>query len=125
MRETDIQKSVIKWSQQPKVRSTFPDLKMLYHVPNERLCSARQGMELKRMGVKKGVPDLVLPVPSNGYHGLFIELKTQTGTVSQEQMWWIKELQSRGYKSAVCYSFEETINTLICYLSPRKESNND
>ena len=123
MKEADIQKAIIKWSQQPKVRNTFPDLKMLYHVPNERLCSGRQGMELKRMGVKKGVPDLVLPVPSNGFNGLYIELKTTTGTLSEEQKWWLNELKIRGYMAVVCYGFEEAINVLICYLSGKDNKN--
>lgn len=123
MRETDIQKAVIKWTQQAAVRRRFPDLKMMYHIPNERLCSGRQGMELKRMGVKKGVPDLCLPVPSNGFHGLFVELKTKTGKPSDEQIWWISELQSRGYMTAICYSYEEAINTLISYLSGKDGKN--
>lgn len=117
MKEKDIQKAIIKWTQQAGVRRRFPDLKLLHHIPNERICSAQQGMELKRMGVKRGVPDLVLPVPSNGFHGLYIELKTETGKPSAEQMWWLSELSARGYKTVICYGFEEAINTIVSYLS--------
>lgn len=69
------------------------------------------------MGVKRGVPDLVLPVPSNGFHGLYIELKTEKGKPSAEQTWWLSELSARGYKTVICYGFEEAVNTLISYLS--------
>ena len=41
------------------------------------------------MGVKSGVPDLMLPIPKGGYHGLFIELKKEVGGItSKEQIDW-------------------------------------
>mgnify|MGYP004433785991 CR=1 FL=1 len=36
---------------------------------------ARTAANLKRQGVKAGVPDLHLPVARGGYNGLYIELK--------------------------------------------------
>ena len=47
----------------------------LVHHANERVCSARTGAIFKRMGVRKGYPDLSLMEPHGGYFGLFIELK--------------------------------------------------
>lgn len=114
--EDKIQKAVIKWSQQAGVRKAFPCLKLLYHIPNERYCDPIQGKQLKLMGVKSGVPDLCLPVPNKGYHGLYIELKAENGKVSDNQDWWLIELHQQGYMCAVCFGLEQAINTILFYL---------
>ena len=72
--ESKHQEAVIKWSQQPSIRSKWPELALLHHVKNETQGGARQVAMDKAMGVKKGVPDLCLPVPRGTYHGLYIEL---------------------------------------------------
>ena len=74
MTEQQEQITLIKWTQQPSVRQLYPELKFLFHVPNER-ADKIQTATLKKMGVKPGVPDLILPLPSGNYHGLFIEMK--------------------------------------------------
>lgn len=116
-RQEDIeQQMIIKWSQQPTIRRKYPELKLLYHIPNERKCSAREGARLKSMGVKAGVPDLCLPVARGKYHGLYIELKTKTGKLSEAQKWWQGELNSQKYVSAVCYGWDQAVKTLTDYL---------
>ncbi|MDO4945835.1 MAG: hypothetical protein Q4E74_11635 [Ruminococcus sp.] len=57
------QQTLIKWSGQACIRREFPELKLLFHIPNERKCGPRECRRLKLMGVKAGVPDLFLPVP--------------------------------------------------------------
>lgn len=47
------QEQVIKWSQQPSIRRIYPELALLYHIPNER-SDKIQAAKLKRMGVKPG-----------------------------------------------------------------------
>lgn len=116
-RQEDIeQQMVIKWTQQPTVREKYPALKLLYHVPNERKCSAQEGTRLKRMGVKAGVPDLVLPVSVGEHHGLYIEMKAPNGRVSEAQKWWLKELTAQGYLAAVCYGWKQATDCLAMYL---------
>ena len=41
--------------------------------------SGTQAKIAKGQGMLSGVPDLFLPVPKNGYHGLFIEMKSEKG----------------------------------------------
>jgi hypothetical protein len=64
-------------------------------------------MKLKRMGVSAGFPDIFIPVPKGGYHGLFIELKRiEGGVVSSNQLLWINRLRSYGYYVKVCEGAE-------------------
>lgn len=106
----------MKWSKQPAVREKWPALKLLFHIPNERKCSEVMGKLLREAGVKRGVPDLCLPVPRGDYHGLFVEMKSPTGTTSDEQDWWITELTDQGYFCEVCRGYEEAIRVLEWYM---------
>ena len=63
------QMALINWTQQASIRKAYPELKLLYHIPNERHCDPREGKRLTLMGVKSGVPDLAFPVPSGESHG--------------------------------------------------------
>ena len=75
MTEAQHQAMVMKWSQQPEIRSRWPELALLYHIPNGGTRDAIEGRHLKQQGVKRGVPDLCLPVARENYHALYIELK--------------------------------------------------
>ena len=117
MTELQHQQCVIKWGQQPGVRAKYPELAMLFHIPNERYCTPIQGKQLKRAGVRSGVPDLCLPVPSGRYHGLFIEMKTDTGRAGEAQRWWVQRLNAAGYFAQVCHGWEAAVSMLEWYLS--------
>ena len=115
MTEFQHQKLVIDWSL--AVRQKYPDLKLLYHVANERKCTAIQGANLKRQGVKKGIPDLHLPVARGSYHSLYIEMKDDKGRTSPEQNWWIEELTKQGNFCEVCHGYLSAIRVLEWYLN--------
>ena len=115
--ESKHQQAVIKWSQQPGIRKQWPELALLYHIKNEEATSAKQVAIDKAMGVKKGVPDLFLPVARGMYHGLYIELKTEAGTVSDAQIWWGDQLVKQGYYWEVCHGWKSAIKVLEWYLS--------
>jgi len=114
MTETQHQATVIKWSL--SVRGKYPELKLLFHIANERKCSVIEGANLKRAGVKPGVPDLCLPVARGKYHGLYVEMKTETGVESTDQIWWREELTAQGYFSEVCHGYLPAIKVLEWYL---------
>ena len=65
--------------QQSSIRSKWPELALLHHIKNETREGAKQIAIDKAIGVKKGVPDLSLPVPRGRYHGLYIEMKNDAG----------------------------------------------
>ena len=67
-------------------KGRWPELGMLFAVPNGGDRNMLVAKKLKAEGVKKGVPDLCLPLPRGGYHGLYIEMKRQkNGRISPEQ----------------------------------------
>jgi hypothetical protein len=74
----------------------------------------------KAEGMRKGVPDLFLPVPAGGFHGLFIELKrVKNAKPSKEQQDWIEFLNKQGYFAIVCYGADEAIAVIQRYLTSK------
>lgn len=95
----------------------YQELKLIYHIPNGGKRGKSEAARLKRAGVKRGVPDLCLPVPRSRFHGLYIEMKYGNGRTSKEQKEWIKELSGQGYKAVVCNGFEEAKETIERYIN--------
>ena len=91
----------------------YPELALLYHIPNGGKRDAKTATILKRQGVKAGVPDLHLPVARGGYHGLYIELKVGDNTTTKKQKDWIRELNKQGYLAVVCYGWDEAAKQLL------------
>jgi hypothetical protein len=112
------QMGVIDWANWNK--NHFPELKMLFHIPNGGKRSATEAARFKAMGVKAGVPDLCLPVPRGGFAGLYIEMKYGKNKTTDNQKEWIADLQKQGYKVAVCYGGEEATRTLEAYLQTQE-----
>lgn len=81
---------------------------LFIHVPNEGRgkISFNQMNKIKALGVKAGVSDLLFFESRHGYHGLAIEVKTKTGTVSKAQREFLADLKQRGWLTAVARSFE-------------------
>ena len=104
------QKQLIQWCR------TDPRLQFIFHIPNENTAGIKWGIRNRQLGVKSGVPDLMLPIPSKGYHGLFIEMKTRNGKTSENQDRWLNALNSFGYLAVVCHGWEEARDCLLKYL---------
>ena len=105
------QRQLIQWCR------TRPELQFLFHIPNESVGGQGWLVRNRQMGVKSGVPDLMLPVPSKGYHGLFIEMKTKNGRTSAAQRAWIDALNTFGYLAIVAHGWEEAKCTILNYLN--------
>lgn len=108
------QMGVIEWANWNTGR--FPELQLLFHVPNGGKRNAAEAVRFKAMGVKAGVPDLCLPVPRNGFAGLYIEMKYGKNRTTKEQEKWITALRQQGYKVAVCYGGIAATKELESYL---------
>ena len=92
-----------------------------FHCPNEvggRTKSLKlRAIKMKKMGVSKGVPDLLIFIPITGvtgeidsYQMCAIEMKRRKGgTVSKDQKRWLEILQASGAMTAVCHGADEAI----------------
>lgn len=117
MKELQHQINVFRWSKQPSIRSRWPELALLFHIKNETTEGVKQVAVDRASGVKKGVPDLCLPVPRGDYHGLYIEMKTERGRTSEAQDWWGGKLSEQGYFWEVCHGWESAARVLEWYLN--------
>lgn len=120
--ERQHQQAVMKWARQPSIRERWPELALLHHIKNETTGGAAEVAADKAMGVKKGVPDLCLPVTRGGFHGLYIEMKTPSGRASDAQRWWVTRLTEQGYRATVCHGYDAAVAELCWYLSLPKEA---
>jgi len=98
------------------------------HPANERKCTPRQGATLKRCGVKRGVPDVLVFTHNYRthmekgfqfcgmkYYGLAIELKVGRNKPTAEQKQWLESLERCGWATAVCHDIDEVIAVLKQY----------
>ena len=113
-RESDIQKHFFQW-----LRFAYPDIwRISFAIPNGgyNLSYAMQ-QKLKNEGRKAGVLDVFIPVGTSSYHGLFIEFKSQGKKPTPEQKEMMTLWTERGYHCVVCYSWEESSESLKRYLN--------
>lgn len=122
--ESDEQQALFRWAAYN--RGKWPELEMMYHIPNEGRRSAREGARMKREGLRAGVPDICLPVPRGAYHGMYVELKrTRGGTVSAAQDEWLHRLTRQGYVAVCCKGWEAAARAIEDYLEGRMQANDD
>jgi TPR repeat protein len=113
--EADEQAALFTWAKLQE--STYPELSLMYAIPNGGSRHVIEAANLKRQGVKAGVPDICLPVLKGHYAGLYIELKVGKNKVSEKQSAWIEKLRNYGHKAEVCYGWEEAKDVIINYLT--------
>jgi hypothetical protein len=81
----------------------------LFSVPNELMGgskgAARKMAQFKAMGLRPGISDLILVSPSGRIH--FLEIKTETGSLSPAQLRFQVLCHTYGWPYAVARSVEE------------------
>lgn len=118
--EEQEQRQLFAWAE--RYSFCYPELKLMFHVPNGGKRGKAEAGRFKAEGVKAGVPDIFLPVPRNGVHGLFIEMKRiKGGTVSKDQTRWLESLRGQGYAAVVCRGAGEAEKTICDYLGIRTD----
>jgi hypothetical protein len=108
------QVALIKWVR--TVRDIYPVLKLLYAVPNGGDRNLRVARKLKAEGVLVGVADLCLPAARRGYHGLYLEMKSEEGVATKEQKEFLRGVLGEGYCAVVALGIDEARETLEWYI---------
>ena len=103
-----------------KVRAFHPDV-LCFAVPNGASVSAAQRLRLTHEGMMAGAPDLLLFYA--GLPPLAIEMKTDTGKVSKEQLSMHQALRDRGVVVQICRSTEEAYNAMTAWLNINTTTN--
>lgn len=114
--EADEQADLIKWVDESINLGIHPELKNLYSVPNGGSRNKIEACNLKRQGLRAGVPDLCLAYPKGCYHGLYIEMKVHPNKTTAKQDKWLKQLSDAGYAVKVCYGAVSAKVTIERYL---------
>ena len=113
-KEAEEQEAFVKWCE----LNGIP----VFHIPNEGKRTKGTGGRLKAQGLSHGVPDLMIPVPSGGKHGLFIEMKRPKPMgkrPTDAQLKWLERLNKNGYLAVVCYGQDEAKETLKTYFGTK------
>lgn len=114
MSESQEQQALFEWASWQSGK--YPELALLFHIPNEGLRNPRTGARLKREGLKAGIPDICLPVARGGYHGLYIELKVGSNKPTEKQLKWLEALTRQGYCAYWCVGWETAADRIDEYL---------
>lgn len=90
----------------------------LFHVPNGGRRNPKEAARFKAMGVRPGVPDLLLLLPRGGNAYLAIELKAGKNTQTQAQKDYQRRMNANGGVYVIVRSIEDFIETIENYLKP-------
>ena len=112
--ESVTQICLFRWAKY--MEGQYPELRLMYHVPNEGKRTRSAGARMRQEGLKAGVPDVCLPVPRAGYHGLYIEMKVDKNKPTEKQKEWLAGLKAQGYATTVCYGWEAASKVILQYL---------
>ena len=113
--ESELQRNCIRW-----FRYQYPN-HVLFAIPNGGARNPLEAAILKGEGVLAGVADLFLAYPSKNdagsiIHGLFIEIKTSKGKLTEHQEDFGQRVWLIGYDYEVCRSLDEFMKVVRNYL---------
>lgn len=97
-----------------RVRAFHPEV-LCFAVPNGASVTAAQRLRLTHEGMLAGAPDLMLF--ATGCPTLAIEMKTDTGRASKEQLALHQALAERGVVVRVCHGADEAYEVLLEWLN--------
>lgn len=123
MSEHSEQAALFEWTA-IRANQGIEPLKWLFAIPNGGLRSKITAARLKAEGVKAGVPDIMLPWPTKGYHGLFIEMKAGRNKPTPDQVDFLEWLTGAGYLCEVAYGFDAARSIIEWYLEDWKNDTN-
>lgn len=122
--EDAIQRQLFTWITLATPR--IPQLALAFAVPNGGFRTKIESARLKGLGVRAGVPDILIPGvvykphpeaedECITYTGLAIELKAGKNKPTDVQLDWHERLRGVGWFVCVCYSFDEARQVICDY----------
>ena len=110
------QTALFCWAALPDQQRAYPELSLMFAIPNGGERNKIVAGNLKAEGVKAGVLDIFLPVSRGGFHGLFIEMKVKPNKPTKEQQDFQTAVELQGYATSVCYSWVEAAMRIERYM---------
>ena len=120
MTEEQIHMAVVQY-----LNVVLPDGSVVHHSPNQMKAKIGWHAKLKKLGMLKGFPDLMIMAPSEAYifpemaAPIFFEIKSATGRLSEAQRGTLNALQGCDAYTAVVRSVEDAEEHLKTILSLR------
>jgi hypothetical protein len=116
MKQSEYQEQclIFEWAQ--AASGKYPELKYMFATLNGVRLPIGLAKKAKKQGNKRGVPDIILPVSTKKFKGLFIELKAGAGRASKEQRQYITFLTEQGYFADIRFGAKEAIDLIVDYL---------
>jgi len=119
------QRNLVKWFRLAHEKYS----KHLLRIGNEGKKTVIGHKVAAQTGLVKGASDLFLALPSNGYGGLWIELKRKDAKITpsnkehfDRQISFLAAMKSVGYEGYMCFGFDEAKKVIETYLKPIEES---
>ena len=97
----------------------IPELRWLHSSLNGVPLSPGLSLQLRRMGMTRGVVDVFLPIVRGGYAGLYIEVKRRNGVpsdLSDAQSEFIDFAREQGYRAEWCKGWIPARDLILEYL---------
>lgn len=110
------QTALFCWAALPDQQRAYPELSLMFAIPNGGERNKIVAGNLKAEGVKAGVLDIFVPVARGGFHGLFIEMKVKPNKPTTEQKEFQSAVELQGYATSVCYSWVEAAMCIERYM---------
>jgi len=103
------------------IASYRPELRWMFAIPNGGYRTKATAGKMRAEGLRAGISDIFLPLPTDKYHGLFLEMKVGHNKLTDLQKEFQNYATQQGYCCKVAYSADEAIKIIDEYL----ELNND
>lgn len=126
MKEIEIQVALIKYLRLQYPKALYNAAQVLSAIPLDK---GKYAQKMKAAGNTSGWPDILIAEARGGFHGLFIELKSETAKVFlkrsgkpatphiAKQIETLEALRERGYKAELCIGFDAAKKVLDDYFS--------
>ena len=72
---------------------------------------------LRKQGLRVGLPDVMIAIPVEPFHGLFIEMKRdKSSKIADNQREWQDRLRKQGYRAEIAAGYDAAVIIICQYL---------